>query len=127
MHTHTHTNAHAHTHTHKRTRTHTHTHTHTNAHTHTHKRTRTHTQPLFYAAKTSNYRLAQALLDAGADPETLCNMGETAGIIANAQGFTNLADLLDGRLGQAPAGLSHPPLAEGEGGLEGEGTGASGR
>ncbi len=74
-----------------------------------------HTQPLFYAAETGNFRFVQSLLGAGANPEIVCNAGDTASTIANDRGYTNIADLLEGVVasaqpGQPPELKPHPLL-----------------
>lgn len=57
--------------------------------------THTHTQPLHYAASQGNHQLVKLLVEANANPEMACNLGDTPASIAYSNNHMALSDWLE--------------------------------
>jgi uncharacterized protein len=59
--------------------------------------------PLLLAAGSGDIGITRALLNSGADPETICRPGRTALLVARERGYSDIVELIEGALAQ-PAG-----------------------
>ena len=57
--------------------------------------THTHTQSLHYAANQGNHQLVKLLVEANANPEVACNLGDTPASVAYSNNHTALCDWLE--------------------------------
>ena len=57
--------------------------------------------PLLLAAGSGDIGITRALLNSGADPETICRPGRTALVVATERGYSAIVELLKRPLGQA--------------------------
>lgn len=57
--------------------------------------------PLLLAAGSGDIGITRALLNSGADPETICRPGRTALVVAKERGYTAIVELLKRPLAQA--------------------------
>jgi hypothetical protein len=60
--------------------------------------------PLLLAAGSGDIGITRALLNSGADPETICTSGRTALAVAIERGYSAIVELLKPALGQAVQG-----------------------
>lgn len=60
--------------------------------------------PLLLAAGSGDIGITRALLDSGADPETICRAGKTALMVAIERGYSAIVELLKPPLAQAVQG-----------------------
>jgi ankyrin repeat protein len=60
--------------------------------------------PLLLAAGSGDIGITRALLNSGADPETVCRPGRTALVVAIERGYSAIVELLKRALAQAVQG-----------------------
>jgi ankyrin repeat protein len=60
--------------------------------------------PLMLAAGTGDIGITRALLDSGADPETICRPGRTALVVAIERGYSGIVELIERALAEATHG-----------------------
>ena len=65
--------------------------------------------PLLLAAGTGDIGITRALLNSGADPETICRPGRTALVVALERGYSGIVELIKRALAEATHGKTKSP------------------
>ena len=65
--------------------------------------------PLLLAAGSGDVGITRALLNSGADPETICRPGRTALVVASERGYSDIVELINRALATDSAGKPNVP------------------